>query len=199
MNVGNTCYLNSCLQLLRGARELDQWLRSNPVPPDNYGFKGLVSDISDLMRWLSKDTVKPVKFVTNFLSMAPEFGPLGEQQDADECWQKLTGFFYFFITVRDEKLNKEVNLIDRLFEIEYFDTVGCPDLPDEKPTENISSTRRLSCIIGGNPDVKINTLTEGITAYLNDTVTKKSPTDGKDHIYKRVSKLNNLPPYLIVQ
>ena len=164
VNVGNTCYLNSCLQLLRGARELDQWLRNNPVPADNYGFKGFVSDISDLMRWLTKDTVKPLKLVTNFLSMVPDFGPLGKQQDADECWQKLINLLSKVVMVHNPKTNKEINLIDSLFEIEFFDTVSCPDLPDEKPKETFSTTRRLSCIIGGNPEVKINTLSEGITA-----------------------------------
>lgn len=131
--------------------------------------------------------------------MAPEFGPLGEQQDADECWQKLVFFLNKVVTVHDDKKNKEVSLIDKLFEIEYLDRVSCADLSDEKPKETISVTRRLNCMIGGDPSVKITRLEEGIKAYLQDTVTKTSETDGKQHKYQRSSHLNSLPPYIVVQ
>lgn len=177
--MGNTCYLNSCIQLITCVRELHTWLKSNPVPIDNYGFKGFTSDLSDVMRQLAKGTLKPLQLVANFLGMAPNFGPLGEQQDAEECWQKLMFLLSKVVPFHDPKSNKEVSLIDRLFEIEYFETLSCPDLPDEKPRENVSTSRKLSCMIGGNPEVKINTLPEGINLFLHDTMSKKSDFDGK--------------------
>jgi uncharacterized UBP type Zn finger protein len=78
-----------------------------------------------------------MKFVYNLLSLAPEFGPLGEQQDAEECLQKLMFLMNKVIIVRDNKQNKDVSLINSLFDIEIYQTVSCPDLPDEKPKHNI--------------------------------------------------------------
>jgi hypothetical protein len=34
-------------------------LEKNPVPVDNYGPKGFVSDLSNVIRGLRKETVKP--------------------------------------------------------------------------------------------------------------------------------------------
>lgn len=58
---------------------------------------------------------------------------------------------------------------------------------------------KLGCTIGGQIDLKIKTLTEGIKAYLNDTVDKSSPLDGQIHRYSKSSKINQLSPYLMVQ
>lgn len=115
-NIGNTCYLNSCVQLVKGTRELGKKLKNYEVPADNYGFRAFVSDLADVVRSTNRDTSnKPIKFVMNFLTMAPEFGKLGEQQDAEECWQKLLFFINKVMTVPDEKSKKDVSFIDKLF------------------------------------------------------------------------------------
>jgi len=105
-------------------------LEKNPVPVDNYGPKGFVSDLSNVIRGLRKETVKPNQFVSTLLTVAPEFGPVGDQQDAEECWQKLVSILDKVITIHDNKKHKEVSLMDHLFEIQYYDTLTCPELPD---------------------------------------------------------------------
>lgn len=57
--------------------------------------------------------------------MAPTFQPLGEQQDAEECLnQKFLNFLGKVCTIKDKVKDKDVNLIEYLFEIEYFDSVS---------------------------------------------------------------------------
>lgn len=46
--------------------------------------------------------------------------------------------------------------------------------------------------------MKINNINAGIKAYLNDTVMKKSDTDGNEHLYTRSSRISKLPRYLII-
>jgi len=49
---------------------------------------------------------------------------------------------------------------------------------------------------GGDP---INHLAEGVKLVLEEVVNKNSPTLGRNADYLKVSKVNKLPPYLIVQ
>lgn len=61
----------------------------------------------------------------NFLAMAPTFGPLGDQQDAEQCLtQKFLNFLGKVCTIYDKKKDKQVNLMEYLFEIEYYDLVS---------------------------------------------------------------------------
>lgn len=78
--------------------------------------------------------------------MTPTFGPLGDQQDAEEfLTEKVFDYLGKVCTIFDKKKHKQVNLIDYLFEIEYLDTSRNKDLVVEAVKEGYSSTLKLSC------------------------------------------------------
>lgn len=49
-NIGNTCYINSCVQMIKGTREMGKKIKNYEVPADNYGFRAFVSDLADVVR-----------------------------------------------------------------------------------------------------------------------------------------------------
>lgn len=91
------------------------------------------------------------------------------------------------------------SVASHFFEIEFQERLKNLDLPEEEEKVSLSHSLKLGCTIGGQIDLKIKNLNEGIHAYLNGSVEKTSPIDGQLHSYSKHSEINSLPPYLIVQ
>lgn len=133
-----------------------------------------------------------------FLMMNQEFTPLGKQQDSEEFVQKIIEYMQKIGKFEDQEGNKK-KLASHLFEIEFQEKLKNLDLPEEEEKINVSTALKLGCTIGGQIDLKIKTLNEGINAYLNETVEKTSPIDNQIHRYSKQTEITSLPPYLIVQ
>lgn len=125
-NLGNTCYLNSCLQLLSftpGFKILvldlknfikkfeEQKLSSTEIPDKFEDFRNLFNSMSDLLCLLGpqktnhikledyvNNTIDPSLFLEYVNEVDSRFGPLSEQQDVSE-------FFTFLFAYLDEGLN----------------------------------------------------------------------------------------------
>ena len=93
-NLGNTCYMNSCLQCLYAVPELAEALSN----ANNDGMNGRLAGQGRalLQRMAQGHTIAPWEFLTALRAVAPQFDEMGRQvtkngrvhaqQDAEECW-----------------------------------------------------------------------------------------------------------------
>ena len=195
-NLGNTCYLNAGVQLLRGVPELREWTIKSKL--DNFGFSGAINQLGKIWSKLENDTVAPKEFVVLFLMMNQHFGPLGKQQDSEEFVQKLIEYFNKAGKYETQEGHSD-NVASHFFNIEFEERLKNIELLEEEEKISVFTGLKLGCTIGGQVDLKIKTLTEGIKVYLNDTVERASPLDGQIHHYTKESRINKLSPYLMVQ
>jgi ubiquitin carboxyl-terminal hydrolase 14 len=197
-NLGNTCYLNSSLQVLRAVPELRKSMQAYsaaPVAPtDNQhqlvkALRTLFVDMSDR----TKGSVGPMAFVALFRTLFPRFAEKSDksdrfaQQDAEEAWVSL-------VSVLQAKL--PAGLCKRLFGFEVLTHYVCPEEPDAAPSTPRSEPQmKLTC----NITAQTNLLIEGIRESLTEPITKMSAKLGRDARHTKVSQLKSLPYYLSVQ
>ena len=96
--MGNTCYMNSCVQCLYAVPELREALDS--VPGSATGT-ALANQASSLFKQMAQGgTVTPMMFLMALRHVAPQFDQMGDvskqsgqrvhaQQDAEECWSAV--------------------------------------------------------------------------------------------------------------
>ena len=98
VNHGNTCYMNSAVQVLRGIPELQTALASYSRTSDpsvqpsalglTAGLKGLYRDMSG-----TTESYSPFAFWTALRTHVPQFqetrNGMPAQQDAEECWGSI--------------------------------------------------------------------------------------------------------------
>ena len=204
MNLGNTCYLNSTLQVLHQIPEFKQELLAvKPAP--GLGAKGrLVAGMRGVFERLENagESFEPFEFLKVFFNAFPQFAEREEgrdaykQQDADECFQAL-------LTELEPALEASSgapahDIIRNLFEFQLKVTTSNKESAEEPPTFGFESARKLSCIIDNqmNP---VNNLGEGIKVALEESVEKFSEPLQRNAAYFRRSQLLSLPMYLLVQ
>lgn len=216
-NVGNTCYMNSGLQLLRNIPDLRNALTkymgtdSGHIPESQ-----LVINMRDLFKQLDQNNgleIPPLQFLQTFQRIFPQFaqkGPRGEplQQDAEECWScMLSGISQRLSYTTDSAptdldrdrrdgengvLTKSIG--DMLFGLQVESRLKCVESDEEEPLTR-EVLRKLPCHI----NIDTAHLFAGIEEGLTETVTKMSPTLGREAEYQKTSKFSRLPPYLAVQ
>lgn len=220
-NLGNTCYMNSSVQLLTTVPEFEQKLMgyngqssslmaglSGSLQGDSLE-DGITAGLRDLIKNMkAKDqvSIKPFMLLSLLYMRFPHFAEKNEhgapmQQDANEFLTEL-------LRICQQKLkpNEEPNVtssrnvssfIDQYFGIEYDTTMKCEDdaAKDEAPTNNTEKSLQLNCFI--SQEVKY--MLTGIKSKLKEEITKRSPTLERDAIYCKTSEIKRLPAYLCVQ
>ena len=96
-NLGNTCYLNSGLQVMKAIPEIPTALQSFVGASGNADTVtvSMRELIGELLRSNAVREVRPLKFVSTFRTAFPMFAERTEngqgfvQQDAEECWSTL--------------------------------------------------------------------------------------------------------------
>jgi len=208
-NLGNTCYMNSTLQCLKGVPELKDALMSFNDGADNES--NFAKSLGHVFHRLSTslDPVEPVGFWGQLMSLFPTFAqrtPQGApmQQDSEEFLNDVITLLSRKLTsptsmVKDFGTSK--NVVDALFGIETEDVFKCLECEDEPVTRSKASLRKLQCNIQGGAEskVQINHMTAGIMLGLTGDLEKRSEILGRDAVWSKTQRITRLPRYICVQ
>jgi len=109
-NLGNTCFINSAMQVLSHTYELNNLLNKlRPKIKNNIESTLLTEwiELKDIM-WAENSTVSPIKFLKSIQSLAKQKGSnnfIGYQQN------DLPEFLFFIIDCFHASLSREVNML----------------------------------------------------------------------------------------
>ncbi|KAF7457439.1 Ubiquitin carboxyl-terminal hydrolase family protein [Cryptosporidium felis] len=207
-NLGNTCYLNSIIHMLRSIPSFLQILRRSQLnstnrnelaPTNSIKFINSFRELMDKMDG-SIESVSPVECVGFFRRQFPQYnttsgvGPLAiyQQQDAEEVLGSLLTLFKSELNGKDDEDQTIGDIFRFRMRTKFKNTaVECDE--EVKMEEHY----KLLCHMGTQLD-PVDFLTQGIKVSMDETVEKKSPDTGVDSIYKKTSEIDSLPPYLLV-
>ncbi|KAG8957901.1 deubiquitinating enzyme [Tulasnella sp. 419] len=214
-NLGNTCYMNSTVQVLKAIPELQTALKSYtaPTPSTSLGTSlssnvnaALTTALGSTFTGMSQTTepFAPLRFLQVLRQANPQFGevtrpnPAGmggggyAQQDADECWSQI------ITSLSNGGLSAGGDAggwTDKYMAAEMETTLKCIAAPDEPPTTSKDRIFKLQCNISNST----NYMHTGIKESLDQEITKKSPTLDQDAPYQQTSRLSRIPQNLTVQ
>jgi len=196
-NLGNTCYMNSCVQMLRRIPELETALEK--VSSGGDVDSQLAYEFRELMKAMRSTTeaVKPVRFLLALRAKVPSFaerGPQGQpqQQDAEECIRNMLAAFAAATPEGD------TNSIDKLFGFRCRSAYKCVECDDEPEKVDVIQDRFLMCHMGATTD-PVGHVRDGIKLSLKETVEKSSEVLGRTATFEKTMAIESLPTYLIVQ
>lgn len=206
-NLGNTCYMSATVQCLRTVPELRDGLRRFEAPisliatlTNQADNESVVAALRDLYKQMDgASTVEPVILLRTIHGAIPRFaqraeGGVYQQQDANECWTELTHILQQYLKPMNAS-SKHANLIDEYFSGVFEVEMKCDENPEEPASVSNENFLQLSCFI--SQDVRY--MQAGLISRMKETLTKLSPTLGRDASYTKVSRISRLPAYLTIQ
>lgn len=220
-NLGNTCYLNSTLQVLRSMPEMQQELSSYRPSADaaggsiqnlsRFGLGGLgssndlVGSLRDLYKQMSEtqEGFPPLMFLNALRTAYPQFAQKAKnghgyaQQDAEEAWSQIVHQLRQNLKITAGSEGDKVNtFVDKYMAGSLESTLAPPaEAADkEEAVHSADSFLKLDCHI----DQHINHLRDGIMAGLTEEIEKRSETLDSNAIYTKTSRITRLPKYLTV-
>ncbi|KIY44890.1 cysteine proteinase [Fistulina hepatica ATCC 64428] len=174
-NLGNTCYMNASLQALRAVPELQEAL-SFSTGADTFAM-ALNSLYTELRNTAS--TVTPMRFLQI----------LREVSYAEEAYS------YMLNTLRSVRVpSSNLSVIEQYMKATVRRELKSDEAPAEQPTVAIEEVMKLECHIGRETAY----LNQGILNSFTSTLSKLSPTLGREATYTQTSRLTRLPKYLNV-
>ena len=184
-NLGNTCYLNSSLQLIRSIPELKTHLNDGISDHGSSFVKSLKALLNQFNS--SVDSITPSSFLNNLRLNHPQFNELDRyggyaQQDAEEAYNSILN-----------SLNNH-NFIDKYMKGTLVKTMINDEDNSEEPTISYEDFNKLSC----NISINTNYLENGLIDNLNEKIEKSSSHLNKNSTYNQSSKISRLPTYLSV-
>ncbi len=222
-NMGNTCYLNSTLQVLKSIPEVQQTLTTYKGPSrganggqlqnlSQFGLGGLgasddiTGSLRDLFKQMSEtqEGFPPIMFLNAFRTAYPQFAQRAKsgngyaQQDAEEAWSQIVYQLQQNLKITNPSSSQQSDeaFIDKFMAGTFSSTLSPPEDAAEKEevTESKDTFLKLDCYIQG----QTSHLRDGLLAAMNSKIEKRSPSLERDAEYTKVSKISRAPKYLIV-
>jgi len=203
-NLGNTCYLNSTIQVLYRLPEFRKAVLSYKSKQSGAPSEKLLISMQNLFKKIENngEAFEPHDFVGSVFKSFPQFAERDsksgsfQQQDADECFQLI--LHEIAPLLESEIKQGTMGLINQLFEIRLNTKLINKQDNNDSSEPRLEMTNKLSCIIDNqmNP---VNDITEGIKVALEEEVEKYSDVHNKNCVFTKTAKMLNLPDYLIVQ
>ncbi|GAA5840585.1 hypothetical protein JCM11251_007620 [Rhodosporidiobolus azoricus] len=194
-NLGNTCYMNSTVQVLRAIPELQTALneaQGSAVQPDSQ----LTHSLRDLYQNMGKTTegFPPFVFLNMLRQFAPQFAERSRQsgqyaqQDAQEAWGAIVQ------AVKAAGVGSGGNFVENYLTGEFEKTLKSDEAPNEEPTVSKEKFLEVKCNISS----ATNYMMQGIAESMEQDVEKNSLSLGRQAVYKETTRISRLPSYLTV-
>ncbi|KAK4987533.1 deubiquitinating enzyme [Elasticomyces elasticus] len=222
-NLGNTCYMNSTLQALRGIPELQEELMRYSESSDaassssgltnlsQFGLGGLgastdlTASLRDLYKQMgeTQEGFPPLMFLNALRTAFPQFAQKAKdghgyaQQDAEEAWSQIVAQLRNKLKIKDasKEDTKSLSWVDKFMSGRFETTMTCDEpSASEEPTVGSETFLKLDC----NIRVDTNHLREGIKIALNESIEKNSPSLGRNAMYTKSLRISRLPKFLPV-
>jgi ubiquitin carboxyl-terminal hydrolase 14 len=195
-NLGNTCYLNSVVQNLNNLNKLRKLLKNpnynNQSPLGDQQIYSTLNRLFDSMNAGGRESVNPMGFVASIRDRFAQFNQRDnhghyQQQDSEE-----------FLRILINSLNNCNNSINKLFEFRMKSVLKNTECLDEEGTVIYEDLKSLTCHMGDsiNP---VSHLHEGVQLSLKELIEKDSKNLNKLCKYEKISGIDSLPEYLILQ
>mmetsp|Transcript_56951 Transcript_56951/g.83558 ORF Transcript_56951/g.83558 Transcript_56951/m.83558 type:complete len:513 (-) Transcript_56951:587-2125(-) len=203
-NLGNTCYMNSTLQLLKNADEFSEAIVKAPSVADP-----LVKEAQNVFKQMDTtyEPIAPHPFWSRLKQRKPDFGQMTPQggwmqHDAEECLTELLNCVNGVVKTNGKGLTDEHFRI----EMDTVTTLAAGEGGSEEPTTKTDYTLKLSCHIQGNVKQAdgswkggTDMMPQGIMNGLDGTIEKTSPSLGRMALYETKSRVTRLPKYVVTQ
>ncbi|GAA5995023.1 hypothetical protein JCM5350_005877 [Sporobolomyces pararoseus] len=197
-NLGNTCYMNSTIQVLRAIPEFQTSLNSTPSAGSQPDAQ-LTNSLRDLYNNMSKTTegFPPFAFLNMLRQFAPQFAERSRQtgqyaqQDAQEAWSQIVQAAK---TAMGGNASEGGKFVEGWMTGRLQKKLSSPEAPTEEPKISNENFLELKCNISGTTNYMMQGLTEG----MSQEIEKRSESLGRDAIYKEETKIDRLPSYLTV-
>ncbi|GAA5945898.1 hypothetical protein JCM3775_003340 [Rhodotorula graminis] len=200
-NLGNTCYMNSTVQVLRAIPELQDALNSSTDSTSQPNAQ-LTRSLRDLYKSMGRTTedFPPLSFLSMLRQFAPQFAERSRttgqyaQQDAQEAWGAILQAAKQSALGGPSSSSSSGNAVEQLMMGEFTKTLKSAEAPDEEPTVSKEAFLELKCNISS----QTNYMMQGLSESMEQDLEKTSPSLGRQAVYHEQTRISRLPSYLTV-